>query len=269
MKKIMPNNLKWEVLTNPVSINGVNYNSKKALLRSDTGELIGIRSKHYHPVFNKDLNLLKNKLIQNNLFEFKGFSELQNGKKILGYFKCSENLNIINQPVRDYLIIGNTHDATSKLFIGSSNYMIRCKNQFSEKIRNIEWRHDKPFDLSKINIDELIHSYLIGRQKIHREMEILENKTARFSTIQRLAFNLMENSRDKNKIEDNKHSRKTIQLINCINREMRVLGPNLWAVFNGVTMYTSNYLKGNPGFGIVNGEGERMNRVAKQFLLNM
>ena len=263
----MPKNLKWEVLTNPVSINGVNYNSKKALLRSDTGELIGIRSKHYHPVFNKDLNRLKNKLSQNNLFEFKGFSEFQNGKKILGYLKCKNKLNLLNQPVNDYLIIGNTHDATSKLFIGSSNYMIRCKNQFSEKIRNIEWRHDKPFELSKINIDELIDSYLIGRQKIYREMEFLENKTARLSDIQKLITTLMESSRKTHKLEDYKNSRKTIQLLNCINREMRVLGPNLWAVFNGVTMYTSNFLKGNQGFGIVNGEGERMNRMAKEFLV--
>jgi hypothetical protein len=36
-----------------------------------------------------------------------------------------------------------------------------------------------------------------------------------------------------------------------------------------VTRYPSNHLKGNPGFGVVNGLGEKMNREAMGILINL
>jgi hypothetical protein len=64
-----------------------------------------------------------------------------------------------------------------------------------------------------------------------------------------------------------KQSKQTIQLLECIETEIRDLGPTLWGVFNGVTRYTSNHLEGKPGFGIVNGRGEEINRIALKSLL--
>lgn len=56
--------------------------------------------------------------------------------------------------------------------------MFRCENQFSEKIRSIEWRHDKPFDIDRINIDDLIWSYDQGRRELHQKMNQLKEVKA-------------------------------------------------------------------------------------------
>lgn len=64
------------------------------------------------------------------------------------------------------------------------------------------------------------------------------------------------------------NNKQTLLLLDCIEREILDLGPTLWGVFNGVTRYTSNHLKGTQGFGVVNGLGEKMNREALGFITN-
>ncbi len=63
-----------------------------------------------------------------------------------------------------------------------------------------------------------------------------------------------------------KNNKQTILFLKCIEEEILDLGPTLWGVFNGVTRYTSNHLKGKPGFGVVNGKGEEMNRKAMELI---
>ncbi len=90
------------------------------------------------------------------------------------------------------------------------------------------------------------------------------------SLIQHLALTLLVSEQKNDRLEVNqslKNNDRTIQLLYCIETEILDLGPTLWGVFNGVTRYTSNHLKGKQGFGVVNGLGERMNREALNLLL--
>ena len=167
------------------------------------------------------------------------------------------------------MIIGNSHDATSKLFIGTSNFMFRCENQFSEKIRSIEWRHDKPFEIDQLPIDEMLYSYEKGRRDLYKKMERLKSVEVDMNLVHQLAIQLLGTEKNQDKLMDVptlKNNKQTIEFLNCIEQEFRDLGPTLWGLFNGVMRYTSNHLKGNPGFGVVNGKGERMNREAINFL---
>jgi hypothetical protein len=149
--------------------------------------------------------------------------------------------------------------------------MFRCQNQFSEKIRTFERRHDKPFEIDQLNIEQVCGNYELGRRELYRRMERLERVRADRETIRLLVQRLMGELEfnDRLEVPSYRSTEQTLQLYDCIHREILDLGPNLWAVFNGVTRYTSNHLKGNPGFGVVNGTGERMNREALAFLQNM
>ena len=128
--------LLWEVECKPIYVPGQENIASKALVRSDNEKLLGIRSNQYYPVFNSDMELIKERVLEHRQFSFKGYEEFQNGKRILAFFENTRDFKLCGEKVKDYLIIGNSHDATSKLFIGTSNFMFRCENQFSEKIRS-------------------------------------------------------------------------------------------------------------------------------------
>jgi hypothetical protein len=242
-----------------------------ALTRTDNNNLIDIKSKRYHPVYNRDLDAIKDRILETKGFNFKGYQEFAGGKRVLSFFENKRNdLQLCGQDVKDYLIIGNSHDSSSKLFIGTSNYMFRCENQFSEKIRTIEWKHNKPFDIELINIVEIVNAYEKGRKELYSKMQQLQEVKVDMNLVHDLALILLGTESRKEQVMDVpqlKANAQTTLFLGCIEREIRELGPSLWALFNGVTRYTSNHLRGNPGFGVVNGKGEEMNRVALEFLL--
>lgn len=265
----MTEHLAWEVQIEELVLPGNRKTDRFALTRSDTGEFLSIRSDRYHPVFNKDLELIRERLVESSGFSFKGYQEFQNGKRILAFYENpSENLQICGQEVKDYLIIGNSHDTSSKLFVGTSNYMFRCENQFSQKIRAFERRHDQPFNIDEISINAILSNYEYGRRKLYQHMESLSQRPANSNLIDQLINQLLGRLDSTDRLEQAypKETEKTQLLRDCIYREIEDLGMNRWALLNGVTRYTSNHLKGNPGFGIVNGIGERLNREAIKVL---
>lgn len=268
--KELAQKLNWDVEIQSIQIPGREESNRYALLRSDDKSLIGIRSDRYHPVYNSDMELIKERVLETEGFSFKGYEEFQNGKRILAFFENKrKDLQLCGQDVKDYLIIGNSHDTSSKLFVGTSNFMYRCENQFTEKIRTIEHKHNRIFDIDKLQINEIIQTYELGRRNLYGKMERLKQTEANMGLIQHLAITLLGSEQKNDRLEVNqslKNNERTIQLLHCIETEILDLGPTLWGVFNGVTRYTSNHLKGKQGFGVVNGLGERMNREALNLL---
>jgi hypothetical protein len=266
---LLTQQLDWDVQVEEIVLPGNRKTERFALTRSDNGQLLSIRSERYHPLFNKDLEELRCRITDQTGFSFKGYQEFQKGKKILAFFENpNKNLNICGQEVKDYLVIGNSHDTTSKLFVGTSNFMVRCENQFSEKIRTFERRHDQPFNINDLAITAMLNNYEDGRRRLYQRMEYMRMKPAEKNTIRHLIdqlFGSLENTNcHDRKFQKNREQSKL--LLQCIQREISDLGMNYWALLNGVTRYTSNHLNGNPGFGIVNGKGEKLNRKALNFL---
>jgi hypothetical protein len=85
-------------------------------------------------------------------------------------------------------------------------------------------------------------------------------------SLQNFDFIVILDSTDRLKQANPKKTEQTQFLRDCIDREVQDLGMNYWAHLNGVTRYTANHLKVNPGFGIVNATGERLNREAMRVL---
>lgn len=85
-------------------------------------------------------------------------------------------------------------------------------------------------------------------------------------SLQNFDFIVILDSTDRLKQANPKKTEQTQLLRDCIDREVQHLGMNYWVLLNGVIRYTANHLKGNPGFGIVNGTGERLNREAMRVL---
>lgn len=100
-------------------------------------------------------------------------------------------------------------------------------------------------------------------------MDKLKEVKASPELVRQLAIKLICSERDRDKLMEvpmPKNNKQTLLLLDCIEREILDLGPTPWGVFNGVTRYTSNHLKGKQGFGVVNRMGEKINRAAIKHL---
>jgi len=80
--------------------------------------------------------------------------------------------------------------------------MFRCENPFSEKIRSFEMRHDQPFNIDNIQIEELIDSYEIGRKKLYNQMESLKEVRVNMNLVHRLAIQLLGTESRKEQMMD-------------------------------------------------------------------
>jgi len=269
MEVSMKTELGWEVHTKQIELGGHILKDRVALMRSDNDEILGIRSNNYHPFTNRNMQELVDRISDFGGFRFQGYSEFGGGRKILAFFQNQEsNLKLCGQDVKDYLIIGNSHDASSKLFVGTSNYMFRCENQFSEKIRTFERRHDRYVSAHDIPIDRIIRSYQMGRQALYERMAKFQQVKVDYRTIQDLKANLFAteieilDTKEFIKVKETSRSKKFDE---ALAREISELGNTLWGLFNGVTRYTSSEI-GN-SFGNASGAAEKMNRAAMKFCM--
>ncbi len=244
----------WEVIENPVFINGIQHPKKKALMRSDTGAILSINSNRYRVFSNQKFERLIDRLVNLSGFEFMGYEEFQNGKRVLGFLKNTRpNLKICGQAVKDYLVIGNSHDGSSKIFIGTSNFIFRCENQFTEKIRTYELTHIHELDFSDQDLTRLLDVYEHSRRNYYRSMEQLSLVPMTNDMVKELVNKLLQNEQptvakrelDNKSLMKNQMTNKERLFRESIVKETAALGNNLWGLFNGVTHYATHHIKSN------------------------
>ena len=244
----------WEVIENPVFINGIQHPKKKALMRSDTGAILSINSNRYRVFSNQKFERLIDRLVNLSGFEFMGYEEFQNGKRVLGFLKNTRpNLKICGQAVKDYLVIGNSHDGSSKIFIGTSNFIFRCENQFTEKIRTYELTHIHELDFSDQDLTRLLDVYEHSRRNYYRSMEQLSLVPLTNDMVKELVNKLLQTEQPafaKSDLENRSPlppqlSNKERMFRESIVKETAALGNNLWGLFNGVTHYATHHINSN------------------------
>ncbi len=244
----------WEVIERPVVINGLEQSTKKALMRSDTGDILSIKSNRYRVFSNEKFEKLIDRLVKLSGFEFMGYEEFQNGKRILGFLRNTRpNLKLCGQDVKDYLVIGNSHDGSSKIFIGTSNYIFRCENQFTEKIRTYELTHIHELDFTDEGLIRLLDVYEHSRRNYYHSMEQLSLVPITNEMVKELVNKLLQTEQpDFAKREEDNRFLMNIQMSNkermfreSIVKETAALGNNLWGLFNGITHYATHHIKSN------------------------
>lgn len=244
----------WEVIENPVFINGIQHPKKKALMRSDTGAILSINSNRYRVFSNQKFERLIDRLVNLSGFEFMGYEEFQNGKRVLGFLKNTRpNLKICGQAVKDYLVIGNSHDGSSKIFIGTSNFIFRCENQFTEKIRTYELTHIHELDFSDQDLTRLLDVYEHSRRNYYRSMEQLSLVPLTNEMVKELVNKLLQTEQNafaKSEVVNrypmnDQMTNKERMFRESIVKETAALGNNLWGLFNGVTYYATHHINSN------------------------
>lgn len=271
MKTELSKELNWELDIQEVQIANKADKSKVAICRSDNGELLNICSNQYRPFYNAELKNLVHEITTISDFRLEGFQEFGNGKRILAFLKNNKQTTLGNQAVKDFLIIGNSHDTTSKVFAGMSNYMFRCENQFTSDLYPLRLKHINDQHGNVIDPKTIIKNYLHNREqldlKVSRMMTVTINNWIANQMVDRLLMKLAPEISSLD-YQENERKRK-VEIMNSMDREINDLGMTIWGFYNGITHYTSNVLKGKQGFGNTNGLGGRINKMAWEICQRM
>lgn len=239
----MSNSLPWEVIERPVMVENQIVSGFKSLVRSDDNQVLTICKQSYTPTLNNRLTDFAEKLCDTMGFENHGFSEFHGGRKVLVHLKNNEEqFKVAGCDFKDYLLIGNSHDGTHPFWIGTDTTMIRCQNRFARKLRNMSVRHTTNHDFK---IEEIL-GYFKSYQKEKDLMKINLEKMTKIKVSEELLISLSERLFQIEMVEERLKEvsqTKVNQIHNfmeSVETEMSDLGENLFAVWNGVTHYTSH-----------------------------
>ena len=270
MKTEFQQKIEWDICTEAVTINGCFPTGKTAIVRNDNGKVLGIVGKDYCPISNTRLMQFSDALTRTGEFELKGFDELNNGKTILAYLQNKNpNLNISGCAMREYLIIGNSHDGTRPFYIGTGSSLIRCENQFYSTLKVFRKKHTSPILVNDNGIQDIIKLYKSKKTNIYSAFDGMESVRVSDEAVERLIreiHKMLATDSREIKPENLGWSPSMITLRNSIKREMRDLGNNAFGLFNGVTWYTSHEMR-NAGadFGRQDSTANLINQKAYRF----
>lgn len=265
--------LSFEVVESPVKYTTgdlmLDCNSHKVLSRSDDNRVLSVMKNSYIPTLNKDFMESTERMMEISGFKFEGYSEFDNGRVIFSHLKNTDGgVQIGGHKIDDYLLMGSSFDGRFPFFIGTTTYMIRCKNQFS-KISKIESiRHTKS---APRRIDELMRSleiYFNERKQMYVNFEKM-NQYEIDPDIRKRAMDFILEISQEDRLAETISTRKLNQfdtLDIAINGEIADLGNTLFGLFQGATKYTTHFLtQKERTFGNVLGNAAKINNRAYQF----
>jgi hypothetical protein len=242
-------NLNWTVKREKVTTeSGIELPGFIALVREDNNEPLSIRKEGYYPYQNQELIELLDKVSGQTGLELRGGGSFGGGKKVYIQLK-SNDLKLGTDRVEGYLTGINSFDGSTSLAFGPSNITISCQNKFFASFRELESkvRHTKNMSVRVDEICRRLESVLIEEKKVFDN--IVRLSETKFDdvikeSITRHLFNIDKNV-DLNKIDDlsgvtrNKLSRFYVDLDGELKDKG---GDNMWALFSGVTKFTTHSL---------------------------
>lgn len=255
----------------------------KAIVNGSTGEVLNTPKPGYTPLHNSQLEDAAHMMAQASGGTVEGFETFQGGRKVLAFVKAENHTGSINgNKIEDYIVIGNSHDGSSSIFIGTSTTLLRCTNQFSDIQRDFNIRHSGEIAVKFEEAVAHYKRYYAQKELMYQRFTDMSNVKIDKALVDSLTDRLFDVDREAiNKGEIELSTRKANQLDSfqvSLDREMTDLGSNLWGFFNAVTHYTTHRkgvdeygarsaasIRGN-SFGNVVGSNANFNKKADRII---
>jgi hypothetical protein len=231
--------LDWEITERPIfDGNGQPIEGYKSIARSDDGHVINVAKGSYTPTPNEVLIETAESLSKATGFEIAGYDTFQNGGKVLAFLKNPEQSRVLDFPLDDYLLIGNSHDYSSSFFMGNTNVMLRCANQFTQSNQQFKVAHTT-------NSKERIAQTVKGFERYLEQNDLMYRDFQRFAQV-KIDQDLIDESIkrvmdiDTTQEISTRKANMHQEITSCIHRECFDIGSNLLGLFNGFTYYTTH-----------------------------
>ena len=122
-------NMEWEVSLQSIECINLTIPDFKAVLREDTGEVLGIRKQKYTPYQNKDAFKVLDPFIGEGKAVWHTAGVLGKGERIWIQAKLPGYIEVTkNDIIEKYLFLTNSHDGSTGIKLGFSPQRIVCAN---------------------------------------------------------------------------------------------------------------------------------------------
>jgi len=276
MSKELKKALNWEVLEKPSYYQnqaGIYVQNKtKTLVRSDNAHEIAVVNNTFGVMRNELLTSGVERLRNVSNFEVAGYDDgFHGGAKVLAYLKNPDNsLEINGSKIKSYMVLGTANDGSKSTFLGTTDIVLSCMNQFSQILQLNVIKHTQSHD---DRFDTMIHEYqqyIVTRnsmiEKLERFSDLRLNRSAQIGLVE----NLLRFEGEELKKVSTRKQNTFEKVLAAVETETNIHGNNGWGVFNGITRYTTHELEPkHTVFGNYFGSQNALNQATFKALDNM
>ena len=245
-------NINWEVIRRPnYNKIGEEYiqNDTSLIVRSDNGEKLhnkGVTDSFQFTTI-AQLKEIANILSSISGFPLVGYDTFQGGKKVIAYLKSDKNM-ICGFPMESYLSIGNGLDGETSLFLGTSNILLRCANQWGDIKKHQKTKNTKNHVINRDTMLKTFEQYLINRNLVFDNIERFHTIELSKNQIKDLVHKIVLSPEQIDVIKNDKvlHTRTNnilMEVMNSVEHETNEIGNTAFGVFNGITHYNTHVQK--------------------------
>lgn len=135
--------LNWQVTMEPLytTIRGrrVEVSSHLATVRSDTGTVLGVVSRQYQPLQNRDAFKFMDELVASGEAKYHTAGSLLGGKRIWLLAEVPKTIEVVKgDTVKPYILLTNGHDGTLAIRAGTCLVRVICNNTLNMALGEIE-----------------------------------------------------------------------------------------------------------------------------------
>lgn len=286
--KNFKNAFDWDINQTPIYdqygnvIKGYKEVARKGIDNSDNDGTIAVMKNTYTPISTKLFTEFVETIARNIGAEIAGYTDWGNGSTMGGtrqvitaQMQLTEALSIGGSKIEGYLTIGTGFDGQRSFYVGHTNQYLRCSNQWGSIIADMTARLTKNVLLRVEDIIENISLYTEYEKELYKNFvkfqdvkideRIIQECIARIAGLteeeRTMTLSEREEELSKQKIS------KMIDIESSLRGEVAELGPNAWALFNGVTHYTTHVMKARTqeSFGNLFGAKQAANQKAYDF----
>lgn len=124
-------NLGWTVSLHEIETdNGIKLGNRRAIVRDDINECLGVLTESYKPLQNVDAFDFFQEWLDNDMATLETAGSLFNGKRVFITAKMnSENIRVSDEDqIEKYILLSNSHDGSQALKVGFVPIRVVCNN---------------------------------------------------------------------------------------------------------------------------------------------
>jgi phage/plasmid-like protein (TIGR03299 family) len=247
-------NLNWAVKESPIFTkfgdSELPIGDKKALIREDNHEVLGLHSSGYQPFQNYEMLELLDKVSQQTGLPIHKGGLFGNGKKVYIQLQSHEyriqNVNGMWDMIRGFVTGINSFDGSTSLSFGPSTKTISCQNTFfgAYKEMGTKIRHTKNMGVKIDEVCRRIEGVLVEERNNFDNIKRMSETSFEMNTLDSVIRTMFDLDRDVDLKDTDKLSGVTRNKLSRfyidLNGELREKGNNVWGLMSGVTKYTTH-----------------------------
>jgi phage/plasmid-like protein (TIGR03299 family) len=243
--------LDYEVQLTPIATyDGLTVEGRRAVVRYDKQEVLGVVSDRYVPVQNKQAFGFLDAVVVNGGLRYHTAGALGKGERIFLLAKLAESIRVKNSDdlVDEYLLLSNAHDGSAALRIYFTPIRVVCSNTLamaerSSRGQGVSIMHKG--DLAA-KIKDAQETLGLARRYFDDAAAWIDRIASYHPTVAELTAYFKKLYPDPDEGKDNARAEKVRNELNRlfeegVGQDMAEIKGTAWAAFNAVTEYVDHY----------------------------